>query len=312
MTLSVLRSDLKSYALRAIHGSATGDVPVERVERGIEDALDMLGTQRHFYHQQDTYDLVTTVPYSTGTLTVPSTTSVTFASATLPSDIVGQFLEISGERHWYEITVRGGDTSCTTRFAYNGNLTDGTASTAYKIVYPLVDLPGNFLRCIGLIDVETNDSLKEVPYSANWKLHAERAGTGTPTEYSIIPKRNDPNQYQLMLFPAPDVQRQYQMVYYRMVGWYDTATPATNTWKRKATADTDYVDWPDKLMYVLRAAVLLCVAREIKPGEVPMYQAAFNMAVRDAANADNKSSRPRRLSSGDSSGGGDGEWRFDA
>lgn len=298
MSLSVTRGDLVTYAIRAIHGSATGDVPVERVQRGIEDALDMLSMERQFVFQQDTYDLVTVVPYSTGTLTVPSTTTVEFSGTTLPSDIVGQFLEIGGEKHWYEITERTDNDTCVTRFAYNGNLTDGTASTAYKIVYPLIDLPGNFARAIDLIDVETNDVLSEVPYSANWVLHSERTGVGTPTHFSLVAKRNDPNQYQLLLYPAPDVQRQYQLTYYRLPGWYDTATPATSTWKRQATASTDYVDWPDKMMFVLRSAILLCVAREIKPESVNAYKMAYDMNLQAAANMDQKSARPMLLSRG--------------
>lgn len=310
MSLTETRALLKTYAIRAVHASSTGDVPVERVERGIEDALDMLSNERQFYHQQDTYDLVSVVPYTTGTLTVPTTTTVEFASTTLPSDIVGQFLEIGGERHWYEITTRTDDDTCVTRFTYNGNLTGGTASTAYKIVYPLIDLPGNFMRMIDVLDVESNNVLCEVPPSANWRLHSERAGVGTPSDYAIVAKRNDPNQYQMLLFPAPDAERQYQIVYYRMLGWYDTATPATSTWKRKATADTDYVDWPDKLLFVLRAAVKLCVAREIKPDKAMAFLTEYNMALRQAANMDNKSASPRLLSRGAGGGGSGLEMDF--
>lgn len=298
MALSVTRLTLKNYALRAIQGNETHDVATGRVEDAIEDALDMLAAERRFEFQQDTCDLVTVVPYSTGTLTVPSTTTVTFSGTTLPSDIVGQYLEIGGERHWYEITVRGGDTSATTRFAYNGDLVDGTASTAYKIVYPLVDLPGNFYKAQALADVEGGTWLEEVSYSADHILHSERAGTGTPERYAFVPKRNDPNVWQMMFYPAPAVQRQYQLVYFRYPGWYDTATPATSTWKRKATADTDYVDWPDKTMFVLKAAVLAMVAREIKRDQANAYMADFHLQLNKAANFDRKSQKPLLLSRG--------------
>ncbi len=298
MALSVTRLDLKKFAIRAIHGNESHDVATERVERGIENALDLLAAERRFEFQQDTYDLVTVAPYATGTLTVPSTTSVTFSGSTLPSDIVGQFLEIGGERHWYEITVRGGDTSCTTRFAYNGDLTDGTASTAYKIVYPLLDLPGNFYKAQALVDVEGGQFLEEVGYSADHLLHAERAGTGTPERYAFVPKRNDPNVWQMMMYPAPAAQKQYQLIYFRYPGWYDTATPATSTWKRKATADTDYVDWPDKLMFVLEAAVLAMVAREIKRDVANAYMADFHLQLSKAANFDKRSQKPLLLSRG--------------
>lgn len=300
MALTVTRDTLKKFAIRSIHGSNPDDVATERVERGIENALDLLANERRFSFQQDTYDLVTTAPYETGTCTTPTAgdKTVEFSSATLPTTIVGQFLEFNDERHWYEITERTDSDTAEIRFAYNGNIAAATASTAFKIVYPLIDLPGNFAHVRALFDVEGGNDLVEVPYDAAMGIHADRAGEGMPETFSIVAKRNDPNQWQLLLYPAPSTVRQYQLVYFRLPGWYDTSTPATSTWKRKATADTDYVDWPDKLMYVLEAAVLAMVAREIKPSDATRYMSDFYLQLNKAVNFDRKSPAPMLLSRG--------------
>lgn len=302
MALSVTREQLKVYAIQAVHGGAVDSTAIERVERAIETGIDLIAQERRFAFLQMAQDLVTTVPYSTGTVTIPSTTTVEFAGATLPSDIVGQFLEFAGERHWYEIVTRTDDDTLVTRNVYAGDLAAALASQTYRIVYPLIDLPGNFNKLIALIDPETGDAVEEVPYEANWLMHSERAGTGPAEYFSLIPKRNDPNQWQLMLYPAPDVKRIFQIVYYRYPGWYDTAVPATSTWARKAPAgtsgDTYYVDWPDKLMYLLQAAVSWAVAREIAPAKAQNFKLEFDSLFEDAVAADKKSAKPMYLSRG--------------
>lgn len=312
MSLTMTRAILKEFAVSAFHGDVR-DVAIDRVERAIERALEHMAHKRRFWFQQTTTDVVTVVPYSTGTLTVPSSTMVEFSGTTLPSDIVGQFLEIGGERHWYEITTRTDDDTCVTLDAYNGDLTDGTASTAYKIVYPLVNLPANFNKAICLIDPESNTSLPEIAYDAAWVLHSERAGTGVPDRHSFIPKRHDPNQYQLMLYPAPDAQRQYQLVYYRYAGWYNTSTPATSTWARRApagtTGDSYYVDWPDAYMHVLEAAVLYMMAREVAPASAGSYKSDLDMVFAEVAETDKRSAKPMYVGRGNRVGLGN-EWSF--
>lgn len=298
MTLSVTRADLKEYAIQAVHGGSVDDVAVARVERGIENGLDYLSTIRRFGFQQNVCDLVTVAPYSTGTVTIPSTTTVEFSGTALPSDIVGQFLEFNGEKHWYEITTRTDNDTLVSLYVYNGNTAAGTSSQTYRIVYPLVNLPDNFGKCRALIDVESGNYLTELPYDAMWISHAERAGTGTPESFSIVPKRHDPNQWQLMLYPPPTLEQQYQMAYFRLIGWYDTSTPATSAWKRKATADTDYVDWPDKWMHVLEAAVCYMVARETMPSKAGEYKGQLDMLLYEAAQTENKSSKPLLLGRG--------------
>jgi hypothetical protein len=310
MALLTTRSNLKSYAIAAIHGGAADTVAIARVERGIENALDMLARERCWSFHQDTYDVIATAMFDGGSaagrasVAIGSTSVTITAGSNLPSDIVGQFIEFQGENHWYEITARGGDTSLTIRQAYSNE--SGTAITAqpYRIVYALYDLPLSFARLRpeggGLFDVSNGDELEQDTFGALHLFQRDYVGAGVPWVFAIVPKRNDPSVRQLFLYPPPETAKRYQLVYFRKPGWFDTATPATSTWKAKATADTDYVDWPPKENYVLEAAVLAAVAREIKPASAPEYEQAFAACALKAASYDQVGGRAMRLSRGGS------------
>lgn len=312
MALTTTRLILKNYALHSIGKDAVDPTSVERYERCIENAIKALGRYRDWSFQQDVVDLVTTAPYSTGTVTIPSTTAVTFSGTTLPSNVVGQVLKFSGETNGYEITVRGSDTAATILSVYAGNEAADTAGETYVILFPLVDLPANFKKHIALYDPETDEPLGYVGFGENSYRQSQRTGSGTPELYTFKPKRHDVNVRQLMLYPPPATKRIYQLAYFRQPGWFDTSTVATNAWKREATADTDYVDWPDDLMHVLRAAIQAAVAEEYQPGAYLQYQSLFELKAKDAANKDQVYGQPKRLSRGESSAIGGTLYRWGA
>lgn len=303
MTLSVTRADLKDFAIRSVGGGAIGSVPIDRIEECIEDALDMIAQERRFTFMQETYDIITTPDVTfTSTLSVThNTPTVTDSGSGIP-DTVGAFYELNGERHWYEMTARASAASSTIRQAYTNESASNLSSVSGKLLYPLNNLPGNFNKITGLLDCSNAEPLVEMAYDAAWLSKLERIGQGTPEAFGIVPKRNDPNQWQLYLWPAPDTKKRYVMTYFRLPGWYDTATPATSTWYRRApsgtSGDTYYVDWPDKLMYVLKAAVMAAVAKEIAPTRYDQLVRDFYLQVSKAASFDKKSSKPMRLSMG--------------
>lgn len=304
MALTQTRSDLIEYARRAVGAGALDDTARLRYEQGVENALKMLSREREWSWQRDVIDLVTTACYPATpdvalTVTIPTTASVTFSGTTLPAGVVGAFLEFASERHWYEITVRGGDTSATIRNVYSGNIAGGTASQSFMIVFPLLDLPANFRNKGILIDVEDNEYLEDLPYDPMWLLHSERTGAGEPEKFSIIPKRNDPNQWQLMLYPAPLTARAYQLAYIRNPGWFTTAVPATSAWAAVAptgtAGDAYYVDWPDDLLFLLRLAVVACVADEIAPDQSARHHGRYRQECDKAAAQDRKRGKPMYL-----------------
>ena len=315
MTLSRTRLNLKAYAIQACHAGGIDATAVARVERAIENGLDMLLMERCWAFMQDTYDIVCKKPWTGGATTgtaaiaVGATTLTVSSADALPADIVGQYIQVNAESHWYEIVTRTSDTVLEVRHAYsNESETDLTAS-AFSIMYPLYDLPTNFFRIRpeggGLID--TNSGGGELAYSnfgVTHYLHAERVGSGEPEAFGLQAKRHDANQWQLFMYPAPSRAKRYQLVYFRKPGWYDTNVPATSEWKPQATADTNYVDWPDKLSFVLEAAVAAAVAKEIKPDLYPKLQSDFMYQASVAASMDRVSAKPALLSRGSRAMGG--------
>lgn len=299
MALSITRSNLVDYALRAVHSSAADDTAVTRTRDAIEQALLMIGKARKWSFLQDIAQVVSIAPYTTGTVAVTNgTTAVAGTLTVFPAAGVGQFIEFDGQNYWYEITVRTSGTDITIRTAYTDPAGGNLSGDTYRILYALYDLPLNFGWMNALWDVTGQSPLAEMNFGEDHLLHAMRAGTGDPEGYALVGKRHDPNVKQIMLYPAPAAAKVYQIAYFRKPGWFDTATPATNTWKRTATADTDYVDWPDDYMDLLKDAICAKVAKEIKPEMADAFMATYRANMAESANMERKQGRPRLIGRG--------------
>jgi hypothetical protein len=164
----------------------------------------------------------------------------------------------------------------------------------------MVDLPPNFRKLVNIYPVEADDKLRFVPTPGAWWLQAWYRGVGRPDRYAIVYPRQDPNRVQVMLYPAPSTGRDvFEVVYVRDPGWYPNATAATATWKREATADTDYLDWPDRHMDVFYKGALVSLYEEEDPqGKLGMADAMYEEAVRRASADDNPGKSMGQLSSG--------------
>lgn len=266
MSLTKQKSTLIKY-LRDNLGSAYGDVADDAMDRALDNALRLL-RPFEWRFMFSTIGLLTTAEYSTGTVDAASqgATALTITGATLPSDIVtgNAFIEINGAAPNYEITVRGSGTTLTIRSPGLRTATAGTET--YRIFYPLLALPANFKRVESLYDMDRAQPLAETQPPDAWWLKAAQIGTSEPTCYAVVQKRNDPNSMQLLMHPKPgSTVYGYELTYLRDPGWYDSATVATATWSREATADTNYLDWPDKYMDLYYAAARVCLLRENDP-----------------------------------------------
>lgn len=310
MALTRTRSALKDFAREAIHSGAQDDVATARIERGLDNALKALAKQREWSFHRDHYDIVCSIPVDFTDLLTATQDSTAVHDASLGTGgfvagQVGAFIRFNSERKMYEIASVTDDDDLTLVENYSNETPGDLALADGQILFPLYDLPANFRKEECLFNtMDPDDELAYVDYGPLWKAHLERTGVGTPDAYSLIPKRNDPNIRQLALFPAPDVKKRYTLAYFRQPGWFSTAVPATSTWVKDlgaqatGTYDAYYVDWPDNLMDVLEAAVLMCVAREIKPESYAAYKAAFNAEAREAAAFDKVNAKPRQLSRG--------------
>jgi hypothetical protein len=291
-----------TYA-RDNHFSQIDSTATRLFQRAVEQGLKLVSREKYWSFMQDDTQIITIAPYSTGTVDVTvGTATHDFTGATLPSNIVGAgyttFLEVNGESNWREIITRTDDDTLVCRFAYAGSAT--LNDVTYVIVYPCYDLPVNFRRKRQLIDMQTRQPMRYIDFDDMSWDHNEQAGTGAPIDYTIRARRNDPSVYQLWLWPAPDTTvKSYQMTYWKDAGWYDTAVPATNAWKREATADTDYADWPPRMLDLLRQAILVCLYRENAPQKFGPAMESYARMVMDAMNDDEVSGEVKTLSSGE-------------
>lgn len=308
MALTKTRAALKDFARENFHAGAQDDVATARIEIALDNALKALARKREWSFHRDTYDVITTPDFHSAGATFSVSNnglSVSDSATSIPTTAVGSFIEFNGERHWYEVTERSSGAACTLRQAYSNEDATGLTNVSAIFHFPLYDLPASFRKEELLFDTNNPDEeLAYVDYGPLWLEHAERAGVGDPLAYGLVPKRNDPNVRQLMLYPAPDVQKRYTLAYFRQPGWFSTAVPATSSWvqglngQADGTYDAYYVDWPDALMHVLESAVLAQVAKLIKPGEYAAYKQVFEMDVKEAASFDKVNSKPRQLSCG--------------
>jgi hypothetical protein len=302
MALTIQRSDLITF-LRNNYFEKLDTVTTNRINRNIENGLRRVSRQRDWSFLETLTKINAIAPYSTGTVAINhGSTTVTGTTTVFPADSVGAYIEFNGEDGWYEITVRGGDTSLTILDNYSNIAGSNLSGASYKIVYPLYNLPANFRRKSGIFDPGRRRWLRYADSTSLWWVHAGRAGAGQPEAYGFTPLRHDPNITRLLLYPAPSAIENYEMVYWRHAGWYSTDTPATSTFKLKATADTDYIDWPDDMLDLLYAAILLELYEEIGHEKQGMAMSRYFQLYEQAAADDQENGEIRQL--GTSSGRG--------
>lgn len=307
MALTIQRSDLLKYA-RNNGYEALDAVAKRRYYRAIENGLRMVSAERSWEFLTTTKQIITTAPYSTGTVDTAGSsqvgdTSIDIDGATLPSDIVSAhaFIEIDNGPQWYEITERTDDDTLVIR---SPGLMETVSNKTYQIVYPLYDLPAEFREMRAVYNVTRGGYMHPVEVPEMWWLHANTFGTSQPRGYTLVQARHDPNIMQIMLWPAPGSTREgLEISYVREAGWYDTAVPATSTFKLEATADTDYLDWPDKMRDLLYAGVMLCLSEELQAGDAGAWQRAYYQKLAKYKANDQRDKSLRRLSDGN--GGGD-------
>ena len=303
MSLTVTQSDLVTY-LRNNYYEKLDTVATTRIKRCIENGLRRVSRERNWSFLRTTQKLNATVEYNTGTVSVNhGSTSVTGSGTTFPSDIVGAYIEFNGEDGWYEITARGGDTSLTILDAYSNTGASDLSGVTYTIIYPLISLPANFRQQEALFDPGRRRYLRYAEDTELWWVHAARAGTGQPEAFGFTATRHDPNITKLLLYPAPSSVENYELVYWRHAGWYDTNTPATSTFKLNATATTDYIDWPDDLLDQLYASIDKSLHEETGAESVAGLANSYYELLERAMSDDQESGQIRGLSDGSGAAG---------
>lgn len=287
LTEALITTELRQYI-----GDKADTFADRKLHRACITGLARLGRRRCWSFLRDSYT-VTATPYyydaaSTAAVSVGGTT-VTITNGTLPTDVVGAFIEFDGQRRAYEVTVRGSGTSATIKVPYS-NL-DGSALTVatWKILYPTFDLPANFKSLRRVIDVGRDAGLDVIESDDVEMWHNSSAGVGTPNVCAVRAKRSDPNIMQLWVYPAPEIREAYAILYNRVPGWYDSSTVATATFAVEPTTVSYYADWPlihkDLLLASCKMSLLAEGVKGLHEGAV---LSEYNELVRAAESDDER------------------------
>ncbi len=265
MALEITQANLITE-LRQYIGDKPDTFADRRLNRATISGLERLGRRRCWSFHRDTYPVATVVPYSTGTVSISvGGTSITGAATIFPSDIItgNAWIEFAGQSRAYELTVRTSDTAATIRNAYgDAGGTNNLSGAAYKIFYPSIDMPANFKSLRRVLDDGRLNELSLIDVDSMDFAHASRAGVGSPSCCGLRAKRNDPNIMQLFLYPSPDTQELYTILYNRTPGWYSSATVATANFTLEPVTTAYYVDWPKSLKSLLLASCKLSLVSE--------------------------------------------------
>lgn len=287
LTEALLQTELRQYI-----GDKSDTFADRRLHRACIQGLNRLSRRRSWSFHRDMYSVNAVPDYidnaSTAAVAI-SATAVTIAGGAAPSNAVGAFIEFNGQRRAYEITVRTSGTDITLRNAYgNTDATNLTVAT-WRIIYPAIDLPANFKTLRRVIDNDQVADLEIVESDEIEAAHSSRSSVGTPDYCSVRPKRNDPNIMQLWLYPAPDLQNSYNILYNRVAGWYDSATVATAAFALEPTTTSYYVDWPLALKDLLLASCKLSLITEgVKGLDYNAAYSDYRELLRDAESDDER------------------------
>lgn len=264
MALEITQANLITE-LRQYIGDDVDSFADRRLNRACISGLERLGRRRCWSFHRDTYPVATVTPYSTGTVAINiGSTSITGTTTVFPSDIItgSAWIEFAGQSRAYELTVRTSDTAATIRNAYANADAANLSGATYKIFYPSIDMPANFKSLRRVIDDGRLNELDIIDVDSMDFAHASRSGVGAPSCCGLRAKRNDPNIMQLFLYPSPNTQELYTVLYNRTPGWYSTSTVATASFALEPTTPSYYVDWPKNLKSLLLASCKLSLIAE--------------------------------------------------
>lgn len=207
VSYSVLKERVGHYLFGAESGASFSQDQLTRIGYCISDGLRRVYSMYEWSFFKPVVDVVTTAPYSTGTVTVANGV-VTLSGGTFPSWAASGIFMVN--KRYYSVASRDGNTQITL-----DTLTVNVASaSAYSLARPVIPMDAAF-------DSIANDSdLAFYPGDDQWypaakqrgdalirKLEAENPEFFRPCFYSVRTDRFDPavgSRKSLAFYPAPD------------------------------------------------------------------------------------------------------------
>lgn len=228
---SLSLGELMAYARRQAH-DRVGTKSDADIKSAINDALSMCAKQQHRFSWLKTDGVVAfSGYYSTGTITISGTT-VTLTGGTWPSWAASGKLQLNGK--FYRITTRTSATVLVLTDTYSD--TPAITAAGYVIFRDEYTLPSNCLKFSQIIPGEQwGWGAVPVPFETLRQFQGNLLTSQSfPACFAVFSNK-------VAVWPYPDLDREYPIIYYRM--------PATlvNT--------TDVADWDPLHLEVLQRAI---------------------------------------------------------
>lgn len=168
--------------------------------------------------------LATSLPYSTGTVTIASGV-VTLASGTFPSWAADGTIQVSGSS--YTVSTRDSDTQVT----LDDTTATAAAGTSYKLTRDVYALPSDLGRIIGVMNFPLNEyreAITSIPFQELMEMRASIDLTGQPYHFA---ERWKPGTFttgqrkELAFYPTPDTVWRLHYQYEAYTGKLTSSAP---------------------------------------------------------------------------------------
>jgi hypothetical protein len=292
MTVAQLRDRL----LRRIGQGAMKD-DIRMVTNAILDGLQRVGKERAWHHYRVTRRIITTKPYSTGTVAVDHLgTTVTLSGGTLPASLDGALLQIDGDQVPYPIASRTNDTTFELENSYNASDDSNVSGATFKIYFYRYDLPSGQRMVESVRRLSNGDAGALLPIFEP-EMESYRLGgyysSNSPDCYSV---RTAGDVLQIDLYPYPLDSDTLIVTGVREPNAFDTTDGVADD----ASTALDVPSWLERLLEAAALVEMSTVVRELRPDAVAMWEQEYLKAVaRDAQSApvssfDTRNMRQRR------------------
>lgn len=249
------------------------------IDEAITGGIRELARSRQWSFLEGSTVIQTVAPVSFDASITNGTTTLTAGASTFAAGDVGKFVELAGQTRLYRIATYTSDTEVELERAYVGTTLSSEASKMVVLDY---DLPTDFRSMDSLNSLDEIGTPMLVTIQQMDFLHSRNSGSSQPTAFWLGVSPDDGKQV-IRFFPQPDAVYEYKI-------WYNKMPQA------EGYSAGDYVDWPDAMMHLLKAAILAHMAKNkmIDPQSANLRIRNFEAMMLDQAADDTMHRRKRR------------------
>lgn len=278
---TVTYADLKEFVRDHLWEGFT-ETDARLIDEAITGGIRELARSRQWSFLETSVVIQTVAPVS-------FTASIAKGSATLTADTsvfaatdVGKYITLTGADRFYRIAAYVSGTVVTLERNSVSTSQTSTAAVMYTLDY---DLPADFRSLESLTSLDDMDPSPITIQQMDF-LHANQPGSGQPVAYFLGISPDDGKQI-IRFFKAPDDIYEYKLWYHKMP-------------QAEGYSDSDYIDWPDAMMHLLKASILNSMAqsRMMEAQDANLRMRRYEDMIRKQSADDSLHRRRRRKAGG--------------